>query len=86
MSNGILSRFKKDGSDLSAYDGKTPPIVIFATDQSPMLAPYSIGGPDNGSTAAYQTYNDGANNLIPRPTQLSMGAVTPPQYLNNLPQ
>lgn len=86
MSNGILSRFKKDGSGLSAYDGKTPPIIIFATKQSPMLAPYSIGGPDLGATAAYQTYNDGANNPIPQPTQLSMGAVTPPQYLNNLPQ
>jgi hypothetical protein len=51
-----------------------------------MLAPYSIGGPENGVIAAYQTYNDGANNPIPQPTQLSMGAVTPPQYLNNLPQ
>jgi hypothetical protein len=86
MSNGILSTFKKDGSDLSAYDGRTPPTIIFATQQSPMLAPYSIGGSENGAIAAYQTYNDGANNLIPRPTQLSMGAVTPPQYLNNLPQ
>ena len=86
MSNGILSTFKKDGSDLSAYDGRTPPTIIFATNQSPMLAPYSIGGPENGAIAAYQTYNDGANNLIPRPTQLSMGAKTPPQYLNNLPQ
>ena len=86
MSNGILSTFKKDGSDLSAYDGRTPPTIIFATQQSPMLAPYSIGGPENGAIAAYQTYNDGANNLIHRPTQLSMGAKTPPQYLNNLPQ
>jgi len=83
---GILSRFTTEGSGLTAYNDTTPPTIIFATAQSPMLAPYSIGGPENGVIAAYQTYNDGANNPVPQPTQLSMGAVTPPQYLNNLPQ
>ena len=83
---GILNRFTTEGSALTAYNGVTPPTIIFATNQSPMLAPYSIGGPENGVVSAYQTYNDGANNAVPKPTQLSMGAVTPPQYLNNLPQ
>jgi hypothetical protein len=83
----ILKRFNTEGSALTAYNGTTPPINILATQQSQLLAPYSIGGPGQGEVnAAYQSYNDGANNPLPQPTQLSMGAVTPPQYLNNLPQ
>lgn len=88
---GILDRLIQGGSPYSLDNGNTPPINPLATQQSKMHADgtapgYSIDGDFFGDVNdAYQMYRDGLSNPLPQPSQLDMGAATPPRYLDNLP-
>ena len=80
------------GSNFSAHDGAQPPVNPLATQQSKLHvdgnAPgYSLNGANaNLVTTQYNGYDDGISNQIPLPSQLDINGVTPPQYLDNLPQ
>lgn len=70
---GLLDKLTTEGSTLSEFDGTTPTSVIYNTPQSPLHNQYSING--NPSLTGF-----------PTPSQLDLNGVTPPQYLDNLPQ
>ena len=89
---GLLDMLTNAGSILSAGNGSTPPINPGATQQSKLHADgnmpsYSINGANASDVNnAYVAYNDGYNNALPQPSQLDLGGVTPPKYLDNPPQ
>lgn len=60
------------GSNLSEFDGQTPPISNQDTPQSQLHYEYSING--NPNLVGY-----------PNPSLLDMNGVTPPKYEDNLP-
>lgn len=70
---GLLEKLTTEGSTLSEFDGTTPTNTINNTPESPLHNQYSINGtpPLTG---------------LPTPSALDLNGVTPPQYLNNLPQ
>lgn len=90
---GLLDRLTtQGGSPLSYGNGTTPTVNPGATQLSKLHADgnqpgYSVDGSDFSTVnAAFQQYNDGVNNILPQPSQLDLNGVTPPQYINNLPQ
>jgi hypothetical protein len=70
---GLLTKLTTDGSQLSEFDGQTPP-------------PSNIDV--QGSTLHYQYSINGNPNMVgfPTPSQLDLDGVTPPRYLDNPPQ
>jgi hypothetical protein len=70
---GLLNKLTTDGSQLSEFDGQTPP-------------PSNIDV--QGSTLHYQYSINGNPNMVgfPTPSQLDLNGVTPPKYLDNLPE
>jgi len=70
---GILNRLQSEGSNLSEYDGTTPPISNQDTPESVLHKTYSLNG-------------DPALLGFPQPSQLDLDRVTPPKYLDNLPE
>ena len=89
---GLLDKLtKQGGTNLSIYDGTTPPVNPGATKQSKLHAfgntpGYSLNGNYNTDvTAAYTEYNDGYNNALPQPSQLDLNGKTPSKYLDNPP-
>jgi len=89
---GLLDKLTNEGSSLSAYDGTTPSVNPLATQQSKLHADgnapgYSLDGAQANIVATqFNDYLDGITNQLPLPSQLDMNGVTPPQYLNNLPE
>ena len=69
---GLLDKLNTAGSNLSAFDGTTPPTPIGSTDQSTLHDQYSLNGTPN---------NPGS----PQPSLLDLDGVTPPKYLDNPP-
>ena len=69
---GLLDKLTTDGSQLSQFDGTTPPVTNLDTQQSTLHNTYSINGSPNLPG-------------FPTPSLLDINGVTPPQYLNNLP-
>ena len=67
---GILNIFQKQGSNLSEFDGKTPPTPNFP--QSKLHYEYSING------------NPSLNNK-PEPSTLDLNGKTPSKYTEKLP-
>jgi hypothetical protein len=89
---GLLNKLQQGGSTLTAFNGNTPSVNPLSTNQSNLHATpdgtsgYSLDGnffPD--VNAAFQTYLDGTNNLLPQPSQLDLGGVTPSKYEDNQP-
>ena len=70
---GLLNKLTTDGSQLSEFDGQTPP-------------PSNIDV--QGSTLHYQYSINGNPNMVgfPTPSLLDLDGVTPPKYLDNLPE
>lgn len=68
---GILTKLTTDGSQLSEFDGQTPPNIA-TTPQSTLHYEYSINGNPNIPNQ-------------PSPSQLDLNGVTPPKYTDNLP-
>jgi hypothetical protein len=69
---GLLDKLTTEGSNLSQFDGTTPPVTNLDTAQSTLHYQYSINGSPN--LPGY-----------PTPSLLDINGVTPPQYLDNLP-
>jgi hypothetical protein len=69
---GLLDMLTTQGSNLSEFDGQTPPITNQDTQQSTLHYQYSINGDPN--LVGY-----------PNPSLLDMNGVTPPKYEDNLP-
>lgn len=89
---GLKDRLEQNGSNLSAYDGGTPPVNPLATNQSRLHANangspgYSLYGADASIVnTQYQQYQDGAPNSLPFPSFLDMNSNNPTPYLNNPP-
>jgi hypothetical protein len=70
---GLLNKLTTDGSQLSEFDGQTPP-------------PSNIDV--QGSTLHYQYSINGTPNMtgFPTPSLLDLNGQTPPKYLDNLPE
>jgi hypothetical protein len=69
---GLLDMLTTQGSNLSEFDGQTPPITNQDTQQSTLHYQYSING--NPNLVGY-----------PNPSLLDMNGVTPQKYEDNLP-
>lgn len=89
---GLLNKLTTQGSTFSYKNGATPAINPGATKQSKLHADgnepgYSLNGSDASDVnKAFQSYNDGVNNVLPQPSQLDLNGATPPKYTSNLPQ
>lgn len=69
---GLLDKLTQQGSNLSQFDGATPPNMPGASAQSKLHNQYSING----------------NPILinkPSPSQLDLDGKTPPKYTDNLP-
>ena len=69
---GLLDKLNKDGSNLSEFDGATPPQMTSASPQSNVHYEYSLNGIPN-------------LNGYPSPSSLDLDGLTPPKYLDNPP-
>jgi hypothetical protein len=69
---GLLDKLTTEGSNLSQFDGQTPPVSNTDVSTSKLHYSYSING--NPNLPGY-----------PTPSQLDTNGVTPPKYLDNLP-
>ena len=75
---GLLEKLQQGVSNLTPFNGNTPPTNPLATAQSKMHDSYSITGQNMGAVNAdYQQYLDGANNMLPTPSQLDLGGISP---------
>lgn len=89
---GIKDLLSTKGSNLTAYNGKTPQVNPLATDQSKLHADgnkpgYSLNGSAfNTVNSNYNDYLDGTVNILPLPSRLDMDGRTPSKYLDNLPE
>jgi len=90
---GILTRLTTDGSNLSINDGLTPSINPLTTPGNSIHSTgivnnsYSLNGSNVNAIGAFVAqYEDGINNPLPLPSTLDLNGLTPPQYLNNLPE
>ena len=94
---GLLDKLTTDGSSLSINDGNTPsanPLAVGTLNGGTSI--HSDGTPDNsyslnGSNASaignlVSQYEDGITNPLKLPSNLDLQGLTPPQYLNNLPE
>jgi len=70
---GLLNKLENDGSQLTQYDGQTPPPSNIDVATSTLHYQYSINGTPNMTG-------------FPTPSQLDLNGVTPPKYLDNLPE
>jgi hypothetical protein len=70
---GLLNMLTQQGSQLSEYDGQTPPPANIDVQGSTLHYQYSINGNPNMPG-------------FPTPSQLDLNGVTPPKYLDNPPQ
>jgi len=69
---GLLNKLTAEGSQLSQFDGATPPVTNLDTQQSTLHNTYSINGSPNLPG-------------FPTPSLLDINGVTPPKYVDNLP-
>jgi hypothetical protein len=75
---GLIDKLQQGDSNLTPFAGATPPTNPLATAQSKMHDSYSITGQNAGVVnSEYQQYLDGANNLLPTPSQLDLGGKAP---------
>jgi hypothetical protein len=70
---GLLNKLTQEGSNLSEFDGTTPPNSELSSPQSTLHNQYSINGTPNLTG-------------FPTPSLLDLDGVTPPRYLDNLPE
>jgi len=70
---GLLNTLTQQGSQLSEFDGQTPPNANLSNPQSTLHYQYSINGIPNLTG-------------FPTPSLLDLDGQTPPRYLDNPPQ
>ena len=90
---GLLDKLTTQGTLLSKTgNGSTPSTNVGATTLSKLhangnVAGYSLDGSNQADVnAAFQSYDDGVNNILPQPSLLDLGGATPTKYTDNLPQ
>jgi hypothetical protein len=83
----ILTKLTTAGSTLSKYDGANIPTNTLATKLSDLHADptgvpgYSLnGGFISVVNPQYASYDDGAVNILPRPSQLDLNGAQPVSY------
>jgi hypothetical protein len=69
---GLLNKLTQQGSQLSEFDGTTPPPSNIDVQGSTLHNSYSINGAPNMTG-------------FPTPSLLDLDGVTPPKYLDNPP-
>ena len=69
---GLLDKLTAEGSQLSQFDGATPPPTNIDVQGSTLHDSYSINGTPNMTG-------------FPTPSLLDLNGVTPPKYLDNPP-
>jgi hypothetical protein len=69
---GLLDKLTAEGSQLSQFDGATPPPANIDVQGSTLHDSYSINGTPNMTG-------------FPTPSLLDLNGVTPPKYLDNPP-
>jgi len=69
---GLKDKLIQQGSNLTAYNGATPPVMGGASKQSKLHDEYSI----NGNPTILNK---------PQPSTLDLQGLTPPKYTDNLP-
>ena len=69
---GLLTKLQNGDSDLTSFDGATPPVPVGATDQSTLHDQYSLNGNPNQISA-------------PQPSLLDLNRITPAKYIDNPP-
>jgi hypothetical protein len=69
---GLLNQLTQQGSQLSQFDGATPPPSNIDVQGSTLHNAYSINGTPNMTG-------------FPSPSLLDLNGVTPPKYLDNPP-
>lgn len=69
---GLLNKLTTDGSQLTDFDGQTPPPSNIDVQGSTLHNQYSINGNPNMTG-------------FPTPSLLDLNGVTPPKYLDNPP-
>ena len=69
---GLLNQLTQQGSQLSQFDGATPPPANIDVQGSTLHNAYSINGTPNMTG-------------FPSPSLLDLNGVTPPKYLENPP-
>jgi hypothetical protein len=70
---GLLDTLTQQGSQLSEFDGTTPPPANIDVQGSTLHNAYSINGTPNMTG-------------FPTPSLLDLDGITPPRYLDNPPQ
>lgn len=70
---GLLDKLTQEGSNLSQFDGQTPPPLNIDVQGSTLHNQYSINGTPNMTG-------------FPTPSLLDLNGETPPRYLDNPPQ
>lgn len=87
---GLLDKLtQQGGSPLSPANGGQIGINPLATPALSVHNDYSITGNNfQAVNNAFQQYNDGKTNILPKPSQLDLGGTiaSSTMYLNNLPQ
>jgi len=83
QTNAPLSYTERPGQAANVGATKQSKLHAFGT-----TAGYSIEGAYNTETTkAYNSYNDGTNNILPRPSNLDLkGQIPPNSYANNPPE
>ena len=86
---GIQDILLKKGSAYTPYDGATPTPNPLATQASTLHASlagtpgYSLDGATFSTVnTAFNQYDDGKNNVLPRPSILDLNGKTPSKYKN----
>jgi hypothetical protein len=70
---GLLDKLTKQGSNLTSFDGLTPPTMPGSSGQSKLHYEYSLN-------------NNPHLTGKPQPSQLDLDGVTPPKYWDNRPK
>lgn len=70
---GLKDQLQNQGSQLSEFDGQTPPPLNIDVQGSTLHYQYSINGNPNMTG-------------FPTPSLLDLNGVTPPRYLDNPPE
>jgi|TARA_R110000823_G_scaffold140604_1_gene270528 hypothetical protein len=85
---GIQDLLKNKGSELSKYNGTTPPTNPLTLNTSALHSKngdpgYSLDGDFKGEVKkAYNEYDDGYNNALPQPSGLDLNGKKPKGYVN----
>jgi len=75
---GLQDKLESDGSNLTTWNGTTPPINKLATKSSELHYTYSVNGQNKSAVnSEYQSYEDGVTNILPLASTLDLNGINP---------